>query len=83
VKRLLWLVLAALPACGNTYHPEYHPVTSVRYQQQLSYPVSVHPAPGQQVVVAPPSGYAYGMPPPPTLPPLSPPPAEMDPAGMW
>jgi hypothetical protein len=83
--RLLPLALAALlPACGNTYHPEYHPVSQVHYQQSLSYPVSVHPAAGQQVVVAPAPGVAPIAPmPPPRMPPLAPPPKEMDPSEMW
>ena len=83
--RLLPLALAALlPACGNTYHPEYHPVSQINYQQSLSYPVSVHPAAGQQVVVAPAPGVAPIAPmPPPRMPPLAPPPKEMDPSEMW
>lgn len=82
MQKLLWLALAAaLPACGNTYHPEYHPVTSLRYQQTLSYPVSVNAASGQPVVVSPPQGSAFAAPT--AMPPLAPPPAEMDPAGMW
>jgi hypothetical protein len=44
----------ALGACGNTYHPEYHPVTVSHYEQHLAYPVTVQtgasPAP---VVIAP------------------------------
>jgi hypothetical protein len=29
---------AALVACGNTYHPEYHPVTVTSYEQHAVYP---------------------------------------------
>ena len=85
IVRLLPFVLAALlPACGNTYHPEYHPVSTVNYEQTLSYPVSVHPAPGQGVVVTQAPGAAPIAPmPPPRMPPLTPPPREMDPAEMW
>lgn len=42
---------AALAACGNTYHPEYHPVTVTKYEQHVAYPASgqgvqgVQPAP--------------------------------------
>jgi hypothetical protein len=37
--RLLLFALAALAvACGNTYHPEYHPVTLTNYEQHVSYP---------------------------------------------
>jgi hypothetical protein len=44
----------AIAACGNTYHPEYHPVTVTHYEHHLAYPVTVQtgarPAP---VVIAP------------------------------
>jgi hypothetical protein len=50
----LLLAPLALADCGNTYHPEYHPVTVTHYEQHLAYPVTVQtgtrPAP---VVVAP------------------------------
>jgi hypothetical protein len=50
----LVVVPLALGACGNTYHPEYHPVTVTQLEQQIAYPVTVQtgtePAP---VVVAP------------------------------
>ncbi len=36
--RLLPLALVALAACGNTYHPEYHPVTVTNYEQHVAYP---------------------------------------------
>jgi hypothetical protein len=56
-----------LGGCGNTYHPEYHPVTSQQYTQTLAYPVSVTPAYGQgaQIVQAPPPIAAFPPPPPP------------------
>lgn len=51
---LLVVVPLAAGACGNTYHPEYHPVTVTHFEQQIAYPVTVQtgsrPAP---VVVAP------------------------------
>ncbi len=36
--RLFVFVLAPLlvAACGNTYHPEYHPVTVTSYEQHVS-----------------------------------------------
>jgi hypothetical protein len=49
--RLVTLVLAplALAACGNTYHPEYHPVTVTTYEQHVAYPagesVGARPSP--------------------------------------
>ena len=58
MRRLLALSLVMVPLglvdCGNTYHPEYHPVTVTHYEQHLAYPVTVQtgarPAP---VIVAP------------------------------
>ena len=48
---------AALFACGNTYHPEYHPVTVMQNQQDLTYPVTVNnggpPEQRSPVVIAP------------------------------
>lgn len=40
--RLLTFALAtiALLACGNTYHPEYHPVTVTSYEQHVAYPAA-------------------------------------------
>ena len=56
VRTLLCLALAAVPACGNVNHPEYHPVTSVQYTQAVSYPASGPSIGGGQPVnvVAPP-----------------------------
>jgi hypothetical protein len=31
---------SALVACGNTYHPEYHPVTVTSYEQHVAYPAA-------------------------------------------
>ena len=60
----------ALVACGNTYHPEYHPVSIRSSSQNLSYPVSVHnggnPAERSPVIIAP-------APPPPAPAPAPPP----------
>lgn len=38
--RLVPLAFAALAvgACGNTYHPDYHPVTVTSYSQRVAYP---------------------------------------------
>jgi hypothetical protein len=51
------LVLLALPACGNTYHPEWHPVTVSHFSQNLDYPVTVQnggdPAMRSPVIIAP------------------------------
>ncbi len=47
------LIAGALTACGNTYHPEYHPRSSFTYQQSTSMPVVVHPQPGQGVQIMP------------------------------
>jgi hypothetical protein len=43
----------AATACANTYHPEYHPVSITRLQQDLAYPVTVQngPSPGPVVIV--------------------------------
>jgi hypothetical protein len=39
------LVLSALlPACGNEYHPEYHPESAYSYSQNVSQPVTVFAA---------------------------------------
>jgi hypothetical protein len=35
------LAAAALVACANEYHPEYHPVTQTSYAQTVSSPVTV------------------------------------------
>jgi hypothetical protein len=42
VVRLLTCALAAsaILACGNTYHPEYHPVTVTSYEQHVAYPTA-------------------------------------------
>jgi len=57
----LVVVPLALGACGNTYHPEYHPVTVTQVKQQIAYPVTVQtgtePAP-VVVASAPPSAWA-------------------------
>ena len=64
-----------LVACGNTYHPEYHPVTVTQYSQDLSYPVSVHNAgPAAErspVVIAQPVMPAMPPPPRPPTPPAN------------
>ena len=61
MRRLFWIALLALPACGNTYHPEYHPVTSVQYSQSISG------AQGPVPFLAPPP--PIGIPAPPPMPP--------------
>lgn len=61
---LFLVVPLAVAACGNTYHPEYHPVSVMHYEQQIAYPVSVQtgarPAP---VIVAPAPAAPPGAPP--------------------
>ncbi len=52
------LAVAALAtACGNTYHPEYHPVNVSHFSQNLDYPVTVQngadPATRSPVIIAP------------------------------
>ncbi len=39
-RALLALASLALAACGNTYHPEYHPVTVTSYEQHVAYPAA-------------------------------------------
>jgi hypothetical protein len=66
----LAFVLVGLGGCGNTYHPEYHPVTSQQYTQTLSYPVSVTPAQAQGVQVVQAPAQLQSFPPPPPPPPI-------------
>jgi hypothetical protein len=42
------LALAALPACGNEYHPDYHPESAYSYSQNISQPITVFGAANQQ-----------------------------------
>lgn len=45
---VLLVSCASFAGCGNTYHPEYHPVTVTKYEQHVAYPASgqgVSPAP--------------------------------------
>lgn len=60
----------ALAACGNTYHPEYHPISSYSIQTSTSMPVVVHPQPGQGVQVMPAPAQTVVVPAPP--PPMNP-----------
>jgi hypothetical protein len=55
-------------ACGNTYHPEYHPQTSVTYSQSVANPVHVTPAAGQGVQVMPAPAQTTVVPAPPAPP---------------
>lgn len=54
--------LAALfcVACGNTYHPEYHPVTTTSISESYSNPVVVHnggaPSERSPVIIEPAPG---------------------------
>lgn len=41
------VVIATLPACGNEYHPEYHPESAYSYEQNVSQPVSIFAAHNQ------------------------------------
>ncbi len=34
------LLAPPLAACGNEYHPEYHPETATTYEQNISYPTT-------------------------------------------
>jgi hypothetical protein len=47
-------------ACGNTYHPEYHPVTTSSYSESYSNPVVVHnggtPSERSPVIIEPAPG---------------------------
>ena len=76
----LALASALAAACGNSYHPEYHPVSVNQVEQNLSYPVTVQtgaqPAP---VVIAP--APAAGGAPAPMAPPR--PPAGYDPSDFF
>jgi hypothetical protein len=66
-------VLALLSGCMNTNHPEYHPVTTLHYSQNVSSGVAVSPAQGQPVYVVPAQGApAYMQAPPPPPPPQPP-----------
>lgn len=72
--RILTLALSiiALMGCFNTHHPEYHPVTQVRYQQHIASPIGVHGTAGQPVYVMPSPQQTTefpGAPPPPQPPP--------------
>jgi hypothetical protein len=80
--RLLVIALAVLPACGNTYHPEYHPETSVNYSQTIASPVSVHTSGAQPIVVHPSPPQPVAPLAPPAVRPLAPPPPEMAPPEM-
>lgn len=71
MRACIVLVAAALVACGNTYHPEYHPVTTTSYSQSIASPVTVQGAAGQPVYVPAP---AAPPPPPRHLPAPAPPP---------
>ena len=42
------LALAALPACGNEYHPDYHPESAYNYSQTVSQPVTIFASNNQQ-----------------------------------
>jgi hypothetical protein len=56
---------AAVTACGNTYHPEYHPVTTTTYSQHVSTPAYVQTVQGQPVyATAPAPGPTVVFPPP-------------------
>jgi hypothetical protein len=69
---LLAFAIVAIAACGNTYHPEYHPTSSYSYHNSNSMPVVVHPQPGQGVYVMPSPSQSQTVlpaPPPPPTPP--------------
>jgi hypothetical protein len=49
--RYLALLAVGLMACGNEYHPEYHPQTQYEYSQTISQPVTVFNSNSQQAPV--------------------------------
>ena len=57
----LLIVPFALAACANTYHPEYHPVTTTNYEQSVAYPAA-------GLGAAPPPSVVFRAPPPPQPP---------------
>ena len=46
----------ASAACGNEYHPEYHPESAYSYSQNLSYPTTVFQTTGHMAGSEPPAG---------------------------
>lgn len=70
----------SLTACGNEYHPEYHPVSVSEVSQNLAYPVVVHNGGAASergpVFVTQPPGPVLAMPPAPPQPAPPLPPAE-------
>jgi hypothetical protein len=89
VRHLVVLIAAcgALVGCGNTYHPEYHPVTSTQYSQSLSYPVTVHnggsAAERSPVVITPAPGSVVSQPGAPVMPAMPAPPGPPAPPSGW
>ena len=71
----------ALAACGNNYHPEYHPVSVSEVSQNLSYPVVVQN--GGNAYERSPVMVVPGAPPVLAMPPLPPPPAPALPPAEW
>jgi hypothetical protein len=65
----LLLAAATLAACANTYHPEYHPVTTVSYSSTNASPVNLA-MPEPQPVYVMPSPVSAGPLPPATLAPV-------------
>lgn len=59
-------------ACGNEYHPEYHPQTSISYSQSNANPVHVQTGQAQPVYVM--QQPTQGQQPPAVLPAAPPPP---------
>ena len=51
---IIALGTSALVACGNTYHPEYHPVTVTSYEQHVAYPAASASAQPASVFFRPP-----------------------------
>ncbi len=80
MRTVVVLAALALTACGNTYHPEYHPVSVNEVSQNLDYPVVVHnagSAEGRSPVYIPqPAPPPIFVPPPPPQQPPPLPPAE-------
>jgi hypothetical protein len=46
---VIGVVLFALPACANEYHPDYHPESRYTYTQSISQPITVFNETNQQM----------------------------------
>jgi len=65
IARTVFALALSTAACGNTYHPEYHPVNVTHYQQHIAGPVTLAGAEAVSPVIlapAPPPPPVVGMP---------------------